>query len=121
MIAAKDKLKEIRKKHGYNQKQVAEMIGVSAGAICRWEKGEREISDWTIKAYSRAFNVSEKYFTSESPEEEPDPTENPSIQELNDQEKRLLSYFRKLDAMKKEKYLKRISEERSVSKSDTEE
>ena len=56
------RLKKIRKKHGLSQKAVAELIGVSPGAVCRWEKGEREISDWAMKAYSAAFHVPETYF-----------------------------------------------------------
>ena len=69
-MSESQRLREIRKKNGLNQKQVAEMIGVSPGAVCRWEKGDREISDWVIKAYSSVFNVSENYFRSRSQIEE---------------------------------------------------
>ncbi len=35
------KLKEIRKKQGLTQCQLAEKVGVSHITICRWEKGTR--------------------------------------------------------------------------------
>lgn len=117
-MTAADKLKEIRRQHGYSQKQTAERIGVSAGAVCRWEKGERDISEWVIKAYSRVFQVPESYFTEQLQEE------TPKIEftkmKVNRQEERLLAYFRQLSALEKEEYLKRLKE-RSVSESDTEE
>lgn len=77
-MSESQRLREIRKKNGLNQKQVAEMIGVSPGAVCRWEKGDREISDWVIKAYSSVFNVSENYFRSRSQIEEMVPSHHSS-------------------------------------------
>lgn len=61
-------MKKIRKKNGLSQKEVAGLIGVSPGAVCRWEKGDREIFDWVIKAYSAAFHVPETYFLEEEEE-----------------------------------------------------
>ena len=92
------------------------MIGVSPGAVCRWEKGDREISDWVIKAYSSVFNVSENYFRSRSQIEEMVPSHHSSDNDtyLTNQGKRLLEYFRRLDAVAKEKYVHEISRESGV-------
>lgn len=115
-MSESQRLREIRKKNGLNQKQVAEMIGVSPGAVCRWEKGDREISDWVIKAYSSVFNVSENYFRSRSQIEEMVPSHRSSDNDayLTNQEKRLLEYFRRLGAVAKEKYVHEISRESGV-------
>ncbi len=111
------RLRDIRKKNGLNQKQVAQLIGVSPGAVCHWEKGDREISNWVIKAYSAAFKVPETYFTD---------TDNYvfaeriQVMDLTSQEQRLLQYFRLLDEKTKERYLQEISKnENGVSDSDT--
>ncbi len=87
---------------------MAEIIGVTPAAICRWEKGERVISDWVIKSYSRYFGVPESYFTG---------SDEPI---LSPQEKRLLKYFRLLDEAAQEKYLEAMSGKGgTVSESDT--
>ena len=35
-----ERLQELRKKAGYSQEQVAEMLGISRQAISKWESGQ---------------------------------------------------------------------------------
>ena len=109
------RLKKIRKKHGLSQKAVAELIGVSPGAVCRWEKGEREISDWAMKAYSAAFHVPETYFFEHREETRSEAKEiklyaEPSqAQDRKRMEERMLQYFRRLTPQNQEQYLEKLA------------
>lgn len=109
------RMKKIRKKNGLSQKEVAGLIGVSPGAVCRWEKGDREIFDWVIKAYSVAFHVPETYFLEEEEETRNEKKEIKMYAEAykgQDQkrmEERLLQYFRRLNPQKQEQYLEELS------------
>lgn len=109
------RLKKIRKKHGLSQKAMAELIGVSPGAVCRWEKGEREISDWVMKAYSVAFHVPETYFFEHGEETQSETKEiklyaDPSqVQDRKRMEERMLQYFRRLTPQKQEQYLEKLA------------
>lgn len=109
------RLKKIRKKHGLSPKAVAELIGVSPGAVCRWEKGEREISDWAMKAYSAAFHVPETYFFEHREETRSEAKEiklyaEPSqAQDRKRMEERMLQYFRRLTPQKQEQYLEKLA------------
>ena len=53
------KLRELRKKAGLNQTQLAEKIGVSLLTLFRWEKGERQPRVEDIRKLANALNVSE--------------------------------------------------------------
>lgn len=55
------KLKELRKKLGYNQTQIANKIGVSQNAYSRYELGVAEPSQDCLVALSKLFNVSIDY------------------------------------------------------------
>lgn len=111
------RIKKIRKKNGLSQKEVAELIGVSPGAVCRWEKGDREILDWVIKAYSATFHVPETYFQEEEEETQSEKKEIKMYAEAykgQDQkrmEERLLQYFRRLNPKKQEQYLEELSKD----------
>lgn len=61
------RLKELRKKSGLNQSQLAEKIGVSLLTLFRWEKGERTPRLEEIKALAKALGVSEADLLNDSP------------------------------------------------------
>lgn len=42
-VTASNLLKAARKKSGMSQAELAKKFGVSASAVCRWEKGERSM------------------------------------------------------------------------------
>lgn len=57
----KDKIKQLRLAKGYTQNDLANLIGVSSGAISMYERGEREPSIETLHALSKIFKVDMNY------------------------------------------------------------
>ena len=55
------RLKELREIKGVTQKEVADAIGCSANNYSRYERGEREPDNTTLKLLSKYFNVSIDY------------------------------------------------------------
>ena len=56
-----DKLMDLRKKNGWSQEELAEMLGVSRQAVSKWE-GAQSIPDMTrIIQLSELFGVSTDY------------------------------------------------------------
>lgn len=53
-----ERLKQIREERGMAQAAVAEEIGTTESAICRWEKGKHEPSACNIVALCVLFGVS---------------------------------------------------------------
>ena len=51
-------LKELRKKHGFTQKELAELSGLSQIFITKLEKGERNPSIETLFMLGKAFQMS---------------------------------------------------------------
>lgn len=56
-----NKLKELRKKEGLTQEELAKEIGVSKITILRWENGERQIKPDKIEQLTNHFMVNEAY------------------------------------------------------------
>lgn len=56
-----EKLKELRIKYGYSQKQVAAKIGVSPSIVSGYETGERTPSLEVLLSISYLFNCSTDY------------------------------------------------------------
>lgn len=56
-----NKLKELRIKYGYSQKQVAEKIGVSPSIVSGYETGERTPSTEVLLSLSYLYNSSTDY------------------------------------------------------------
>lgn len=56
-----DRLKELRWKYGYSQKQVAEKTGVSPSIISGYENGERTPSTEMLLSLSSLYNCSTDY------------------------------------------------------------
>lgn len=57
-MAFGEKIKELRTKNGFTQKDIAEKLNVTAQAVSRWESNEVEPSIGTIKQMATIFNVS---------------------------------------------------------------
>jgi transcriptional regulator with XRE-family HTH domain len=51
----------VLKSQGIKQKILAERIGVTEAAISAWRSGRRNITDQSIKAICREFNVNEEW------------------------------------------------------------
>ena len=57
----KDKLKELRRKKGLSQQELADRIYVSRSAICKWEMGNGVPSEINIEALCTFFKVDEEW------------------------------------------------------------
>lgn len=55
------RLKELRKKHGLTQKQLASALHVAQNTVCNWENGVRQIDTEYIKQIAEYFHVSTDY------------------------------------------------------------
>ena len=68
MILA-DKIIQLRKKNGWSQEELAEQMGVSRQAVCKWE-GAQSIPDINrLIQLSKLFNVSIDYLLKDEMEE----------------------------------------------------
>ena len=61
----KEKLHDLRIKHGITQADLAAAVGVSSRAVKYWEHGERTPNLTSLLALARYFNVSTEYFLME--------------------------------------------------------
>ena len=62
----KDKIKLLRLKTGYTQKQLAEKLHLSQQAVAKWEKGTSEPDSEMLLALSHMFQVSTDYLLGET-------------------------------------------------------
>lgn len=56
-----ERLQELRKKAGYSQEQVAEMLGISRQAISKWESGQGKPEIDNIIKLMKLYQVSADY------------------------------------------------------------
>ena len=61
IIGLPEKLKALRLKYGYSQKQVAEKIGVSMSIVSGYETGERTPSTEVLLSLSYLYNCTTDY------------------------------------------------------------
>ena len=54
-----NRLRQLRKQRGLTQRTLAQRLGVSTPALCRWEKGQTLPRKSNILAFANAFNLSE--------------------------------------------------------------
>lgn len=82
------KLKSLRGKYGYSQKQVADKIGVSPSIVSGYETGERTPSTEILLSLSYLYNVSTDYLLGK---QTVDPNTVLDISKLTDKQKTALS------------------------------
>lgn len=58
------RIKELRKKYGYTQAKLGEMLGISASAVGMYEQGRREPDSRILTEMSRVFSVPVDYLLS---------------------------------------------------------
>ena len=56
-----ERLQELRKKAGYSQEQVAEMLGISRQAISKWESGQGNPEIDNVIKLTEIYHVSADY------------------------------------------------------------
>lgn len=59
-----ERLQELRKKEGYSQEQVAEMLGLSRQAVSKWESGQGKPEIDNIIKLTEIYRVSADYILS---------------------------------------------------------
>lgn len=75
------RIKEIRKKCGLTQKELAERVGVSEGAISQYESGKRRPDYETVLKMADYFGCSVDYLMGN----DPSPAEDPELDEILEQ------------------------------------
>ena len=56
-----ERLQDLRKKAGYSQEQVAEMLGISRQAVSKWESGQGKPDIENIIKLTEVYSVSADY------------------------------------------------------------
>lgn len=64
-------LKDLRKKAGFTQDELAKKIGISKRTLAYWEKGENNIKAEKAEKLAKLFNVSVSYLLGYSDKKEP--------------------------------------------------
>lgn len=57
----KNRIREVRKKHGLTMKQLGEKVGLSESAISQYENGKRQPDNQTLLMFGEIFDVSVDY------------------------------------------------------------
>ena len=84
-----ERLQELRKKEGYSQEQVAEMLGLSRQAISKWESGQGKPEIDNIIKLTEIYHVSADYILTGREKEETDPA--PQKKELSHEYKKAIA------------------------------
>jgi len=66
-----ERLKQLRKKHGYTQTMLAEELKLSKGTVAMWEVGKRNPDINMLHRIARLFNVNMEYLMGFTDIEEP--------------------------------------------------
>lgn len=92
-----ERIKRLRKAKGMNAETLADLCGVSATTIYRYEKGEIENFGYDkLKPLAQALNVEPTYLLGI------EKTANPAVDGLTEREQRFLALLRQLDDIDQE-------------------
>ncbi len=96
-----ENLKYLRNSRQFTQKELANILGLSANCICEWEKNRSEPSITTIKKIADLFDVSTDYLLGLEDDfgaRSPAAMHTPALpsEELTEKEKALLQAFKNL-------------------------
>lgn len=83
-----DRLQDLRKKAGYSQEQVAEMLGLSRQAVSKWESGQGKPEIDNIVKLTEIYHVSADYLLLGTEKEVPVPV--PEKKELSHEYKKAI-------------------------------
>ena len=70
MAATADRIKQLRKKKGVSQSELAEAIGVKTNTVSTWERGTRKPDVEALNLLSEYFEVSFEYLLGNSDKED---------------------------------------------------
>ena len=91
-----NRLKLLRKEQNITQKMLSSVLNLSANCICEWEKGRSEPNIETLTKLSDYFGVSTDYLLGREDDFGNIVINFPAAPVLTEEEKRLLTAFRKL-------------------------
>ncbi len=91
-----NRLKLLRKEQNITQKMLSSVLNLSANCICEWEKGRSEPNIETLTKLSDYFGVSTDYLLGREDDFGNIVINSPAAPVLTEEEKRLLTAFRKL-------------------------
>jgi len=97
------RLKEIRKREGMSQKEVAERLGISFQQFQRYEHGTNRVSAASLHQIANLFGLPMDSFT--RPGEEP----AKMIIVTDDEETRLIDEYRRADPSRRQQILKMLA------------
>lgn len=92
------RIKEYRVQSGLTQKQLGEEIGVSNARVSNWENGENRPDADTLMAICKVLGVTADTLLGIK-------KESATIDELSENERRLISVYRSLNTAQREKFL----------------
>jgi len=75
MAATADRIKQLRKKKGVSQSELAEAIGVKTNTVSTWERGTRKPDVEALNLLSEYFEVSFEYLLGNSDKEDAKPSQ----------------------------------------------
>lgn len=96
------RLKELRKRYGMTQLDIAELVGLSHQAVGKWERGIATPDYDALCKLANRFNCTIDYLVRGK---EPIKTETPSIEPLTSEEIMLVELFRHTDEWGKEQIM----------------
>ena len=70
MATTAERIKQLRKKKGISQSELAELIGVKNNTVSTWERGTRKPDFEALNLLSNYFEVSFEYILGSSDKEE---------------------------------------------------
>lgn len=76
LVTLGQRLAELRKTKGMNQKDVAEVLGVSRSSVASWETGHRIPRIEELSALASVFGVSADYLLMKTDDPTPPPSED---------------------------------------------
>lgn len=92
----KNRLRELREEANISMQQLAEAIGVSNAAVCKWENGIAEPKVSYLVKLAAYFECTIDYLVCRTDDFNPsEPTVTPPVK-LNGKEKEIVSSYRKL-------------------------
>lgn len=89
-------LKDLRISAGYTQKDLSRLLGIGQSTIVGYERGEREATAKILALYADFFNCSVDYLLGREDDFGNIVINSPAAPVLTEEEKRLLTAFRKL-------------------------
>lgn len=92
----KDRLKELREEAGVSMQQLAQVIGVSNAAVCKWENGIAEPKVSYLVKLASYFDCTIDYLAGKTDDFNATESDTETALKLSNKEKQLITSYRKL-------------------------